>query len=424
MIYSIDEIIKNARKNSQYYKDAYSKLSENIKIEDLPIVDQKEFWSANKFKENKLLTSEFLDGVLFKSGGTTGRPKFSAFTKDEWDAFTSEFGWGISQGHLKSGDHVGNLFYSGDLYASFAFIMKSLEHEYNSIVQFPMTGTMIFPEIIKAIDEYQINVLAGVPTTFLNLAEYILENNIKSEITLILFGGESLYQDQIKVLQKAFPKAKIDSIGIASVDGGHLGYFDHECMNGEHKVFQKSTLVEIIDEETGKTIKEKGKTGRLVYTNLTRKLMPIIRYPAGDMAEWKECEFIDGKFQGIKYQLHGRSDEGARVGPVTIGTDDIHDIFTKEILGTALTSFQLVINHKGGLDQLTIVLVPEEKIVKTEQELIKIIYSERPMLEQAITSGIISSIIIKIEDMEALIRNQRTGKQRLVVDLRENGKIT
>ena len=52
-----------------------------------------------------------------------------------------------------------------------------------------------------------------------------------------LFGGESLYPEQARLIAKAFPQAKISSIGYASVDGGHLGFARGRFDNGEHEVF-------------------------------------------------------------------------------------------------------------------------------------------------------------------------------------------
>jgi phenylacetate-CoA ligase len=412
MIYNIKDIINHARKNSPFYAKLYQDLPDNCRFDKLPIIDQKEFWGSNIFENNQLLTAKFTEGILFKSGGTSGNPKFSAFNKDEWNSFTTVFGTGISNGNLKDGDYVGNLFYAGDLYASFSFIMKSLENGPVQIVQFPMTGNMTNENIVKAILDYKINVLAGVPTTFVNLAEYIINQKIEIDLDLILFGGESLYNDQIKKIKKAFPSAAVNSIGIASVDGGHLGYFDESCKNGEHKVFKESTIIEVVDEDTNEVITENNKVGRLVYTNLTRKLMPIIRYPAGDRAEWLEV--------GSKYKLQGRSDEGARVGPVSIGTDDILNIFTSNELKSILSSFQLVIDHYHGLDILTINLVLEKDNEIAEEDLISILYRERPMFKKSVDDNIISKPRINIVKLDELIRNKKTGKQKLVVDLRSS----
>jgi phenylacetate-CoA ligase len=409
MIYQIEELVNFAKENSKYYRELYQDIT-SFSLGALPIINQNEFWKSNKFENNQLLTSDFSDGILFKSGGTSGNPKFSAFTKDEWSMFTKEFGDGIAKGLIKSGDYVGNLFYAGELYASFVFIMKSLEQCPKNIVQFPMTGSMDNIDIVKTIQEYNLNVLVGVPTTFMNLADYMLKNKIKTNVNLILFGGESLYRDQILKIEEAFPRAKVTSIGIASVDGGHLGFFDDTCKNGEHRVFQSSTIVEIIDEESGESIVEPGKPGRLIYTNLTRKLMPIIRYPAGDRAEWIEV--------GNKFKLHGRSDEGARIGPVTLGSDDILNIFNPEKIKTLLNSFQLHINHDNGLDQVTILLVLEQTNVDLDY-LLSLLYLERPMLKKAVESQVIAAPIIKVVAISELLRNERTGKKRLVVDLRK-----
>lgn len=46
--------------------------------------------------DNRLLTGPMTDGVVFKSGGTTGAPKFSVFTHGEWDAFVTAFGRGMA----------------------------------------------------------------------------------------------------------------------------------------------------------------------------------------------------------------------------------------------------------------------------------------------------------------------------------------
>ena len=411
MIYDLKELITFARENSKFYRALYQNLSSDIRLESLPILKQEEFWKSNKFKNNELLTEDFSEGILFKSGGTSGHPKFSVFTEKEWSMFTEEFGKGISNGFLKDGDYVGNLFYAGELYASFAFIMKSLEKCPKKIVQFPMTGNMRNKDIVKTIEEYKINVLAGVPTTFINLADYIQKNKIEINIRLILFGGEPLYQDQITILNHAFPNAAIASIGIASVDGGHLGYFDPSCKNGEHKVFKDSTIIEIVDEDTNEKIVEPGRIGRLVYTNLTRKLMPIIRYPAGDRAEWIEY--------GAKFKLNGRSDEGARIGPVTLGSDDILNIFSEKNIGTSIMSFQLIINHQEGLDQLTILLVIDNETIIDKNQLLCLLYKERPMIKQAVESKVIAGPVIKLVEIFELVKNERTGKKRLVIDLRE-----
>jgi len=67
------------------------------------------------------------DGTAFKSAGTTGKPKFSIYRASEWDSLCEGFGRGMAAGGLRPGERLANLFYAGDLYASFLFITHSLE---------------------------------------------------------------------------------------------------------------------------------------------------------------------------------------------------------------------------------------------------------------------------------------------------------
>ena len=419
IIYPLTEIIQYAAENSPFYRELYRGYDLND-FKSLPLVHQDHFWRANTFLDNQLLTEKIENGVVFKSGGTTGNPKFSVFTKTEWETFTSEFGEGMASSGLKSGDRVGNLFYSGDLYASFLFIAKSLELCPIQCTHFPMTGAMEMQDIVKTIEEYKINVLAGVPTSFINLAQYLFEQDRTLNVDTILYGGESLYEDQIRILAKAFPGACINSVGYASVDGGHLGFYSERCMNGEHEVFQNSCVMELIDEETGELIKETGRVGRLIYTNLTRKLMPIIRYPVGDKAEWVEIS-EDGN--GKRFKLKGRSEEGARIGPVSVSADDLQSIFLNNGLADKINSFQFVIdrhtsNDGRSRDRLTVNIVAVSGSRLNSLNLQDLFYRERTMYKDAVDQNLIGDVHFNLIDASELIRNKRTGKLRLVVDLR------
>jgi len=124
--WSLKEIVENAKSHSPYYKLLYAN-SKFVNLSDLPITDQNKFWESN------VLTSDKRDGIVFKSGGSTGAPKYSYFTSLEWQSFTESFGMGIAEGILSDDDRVANLFYVGDLYASFLFIKDSLPVSYTHL---------------------------------------------------------------------------------------------------------------------------------------------------------------------------------------------------------------------------------------------------------------------------------------------------
>lgn len=403
-VWKKEELVSFAAKNSSFYRDLYQGRDLD-NWESLPIIGQDIFWKA------KVLTGP-QEGILFRSGGTTGNPKFSIYTMEEWSAFTSEFARAMDMAGFEDGDRVANLFYAGDLYASFLFINKSLENMKTKIVSLPVAGHIGSEVILNALTMYNADVICGVPTTLMNLRA--ASKGQLHGIKKVFYGGESLFEDQLEALKSLFPSAKFSSIGYASVDGGHLGISHCKDERGVHRVFSPTSLMEIVDEATGEVICEAGKSGRLVYTNLIRSLMPIIRYPVGDSARW-----LPGHV-GERFMLEGRTDEGARIGPVTFNRDDFSDVTERLGLRHHILGYQFEIERVSGLDQLTIKVA-----MRTEQEvspevILSAIYQERPMIYKSFKEGLIAAPVIFIERLENLAVNSRTGKLKLVIDKRFN----
>src|SRR5688572_24339125 len=98
-IYELKDLVKLAKEKSPFYRQLYRAIDPaRCRIEDLPLICSSDFWEANTPKNNQVFTGPFSDGFVFKSGGTTGKPKFSAFTSEEWRAFTAIFGRGMAKG--------------------------------------------------------------------------------------------------------------------------------------------------------------------------------------------------------------------------------------------------------------------------------------------------------------------------------------
>lgn len=266
--------------------------------------------------------------------------------------------------------------------------------------------------------EQHANVLVGVPTTLLHLAEYIRDVGPGAlPLSAVYFGGESMYPDQREFLSQVFPGARLSSIGYASVDAGLLGRADLSCGPDEHRVIDRATILEIVDEETGQPIEETGRAGKVLITNLTRSLMPIIRYPAGDRAEWAEPPGPDRKFR-----LLGRSEEGARVGPMTIYYEDMHS-FLISFAPCPVSSFQMRVTHADGADTLELRLVPREgtpeQAVRHTEQLLAQLAQERPMISMLQERAFIHPVRVAWLRGDELAVNSRTGKLRHVIDERK-----
>lgn len=421
-VYDLKELVQIARQKSPYYKRLYQGISGFEELSELPVVDQAEFWEANTINNNRVVTASIDDGIVFKSGGTTGNPKFSVYSRDEWELFTKIFGDGLSKSCLSEGDRIANLFYVGELYASFIFIMKSLELSPTRTLQFPISGSTKAELILTTACDFQVNVLAGLPTTLLNIAECYAQNKGSYpalKVNKILFGGESMYPDQRKRLDAIFPGVKIVSIGYASVDAGPLGYADESCGPDEHRVFGKATIFEIVDDETHAPINEVNRPGKVLVTNLIRPLMPIIRYPAGDRAIWVEPASKDNPDR--KFVILGRSEEAARVGPVSVYYEDMRAFLEGLDMDLQITGFQLIIRHFEMKDALVVRIASPHSAKRTAEldaEITRLFGAERKMFAEAAAENKIHPLFIEWTDPSDVEINSRTGKLRRVIDQR------
>ena len=84
-------------------------------------------------------------------------------------------------------------------------------------------------------------------------------------------------------------------------------------------------------------------------------------------------------------------------------------------------NFQMVIDHLGRLDRLTLrIVVDDPSAVKPEweEQLLETIFRERPEFREEIAIGGVHPISVEWIGPEALNVNPRTGKIRRIIDNR------
>ncbi|MFI0418950.1 hypothetical protein [Spongiactinospora sp. 9N601] len=408
------ELIDFARRNSPFYGELYRDLPQGVaELTELPIIDQTAFWAANTWPDNRLLTGPLTDAAIYTSGGTTGAPKFSPWTRTEHADSVTAFGAGMVAAGLRPGHRVANLFLAGELYGGFLYIEHSLHNAPVENVRLPIAGHAADDFIAGLIGTLGINVLAGLPNKLARVAEEVTSRGGAADsVELLLFAGDLLFDDLRPVLAKAFPRATIASLGYASVDGGLIGA---PVPGGDvrvHEAFPNRTVVELIDEATAAPITTPSRPGRVVVTNLFRTLMPIIRYPVGDLAEWTDAECR-------RFRLVGRTTEGARVANVPMGVADIRKVLTEAAPALSGSQLQLVQRRWNGRDGLLLrISCASEPPTDLTDQLIKAIYAAKPMYPESVTAGTVHPLSIEWAHPSTLAINPRSGKVLPVVDER------
>lgn len=415
--YSLEQLVPYIRQHSNFYSKHLAHFpSKGITLKDIPLTDVANYWvGSNDLSHWPVLTGNVDDALVFKTGGSTSQGKLAVYTCEEWHTLVSTFGASISS-QLNNSDRVANLFFSGDLYASFLFIHDSLAHVGRSICEFPFTGQVELDVLADAIAQHRINVLAGVPAQLLRFAAYLAQHRrVLCGVETILYGGESLFAPQLAILADVFPNARITSIGYASVDAGLIGASNRDCALGEHRVFEQQTLLEIIDENTGEVIEECDRTGLLVLTNLTRRLMPLLRYPVGDRACWREPAATPMR----KFALKGRSahSQRIRVGVLSLFTEEIHKIVQR---AACSEQWQLLIEQVGHKDLLSVMWVPGSQLQTVEparRALREALLVHYPAIDDLSREGLLELRVLACATTDLKL-HPRSGKQLRVLDLR------
>jgi phenylacetate-coenzyme A ligase PaaK-like adenylate-forming protein len=412
------ELIDLARRCSPFYADLYHDLPQGVDaLADLPVIDQADFWTANRWPDNRLLTGPLLDAGVYTSGGTTGAPKVSPWSRTEHFDSTSAFGAGLVRAGLKPGHRVANLFFAGHLYGGFLYIEASLHNAPVDNVRLPVAGHVPDDEVAELIDSFGVHVLAGTPMKLAGVAEAVLAAGSQAEsVELLLFAGDLLFDDVRPLLHKAFPHATIASLGYATVDAGLVGWPVPGDDVRVHEAVPDRTVVELLDEATEEPITVPGVRGRVVVTNLFRTLMPIIRYPVGDLAEW-----VDDECRA--FRLVGRTHEGARVANVAMAYVDVHAALLAADRDRLISGMQMVERRWDGKDGLllrvaTLDELPAGRAAELAGRLVEAAYRARPLYPHTVADGHIHPLQVEWVRPGGLVTHARTGKLVQVVDER------
>lgn len=342
-----------------------------------------------------------LPGYIFSSGGTTGEPKLSHFSYEDFDFVTDMLAQNFKAQGLKKGMLVANLFVAGNLWSSFIAVDRALEKI--GVVQLPIGGLASVENILNYLERFKPEVVMGIPSLIVSYAQEALERKIDLNIPKIFYAGEALSQTRMEFLKDVWKTQTFGSSGYASVDAGVMGY---QCANsrpGEHHVFSDLVNIEIVDDEA-------------VVSSVARSSMQIQNYRTGDRIEWMPacaCGSSDKKFK-----LLGRIDSLIQVWSCRIALDDIE----KSLSEYEIKNYQLLIkeDREANLTREKLTLFIEKDSLEVDvDDICRSIYDYSRDLKDTLSfDNFRKDFEIEVLTTGEIQKNPRTGKISLVKDLR------
>lgn len=415
-ILDLKTLVQFAKANSPFYADLYRDIPETFTLESLPLVVQEDYWAAAKTENNRILTARQQDGIVYTSGGTTGSPKFTCYARQDIDTMMEFTAMAMMRSGLTSSDRIANYFHAGNMYASFACAHDYLCAVPTGVVVYPIGYTTSIPETVRLIIQHGVNAMLLLPSSAIQIFDYVKKEGIRDfPVKKLFYAGEAFYEDQRKMVREVCPDVEIHSAFYGSVDGGLIGFCDSTCGFNEHRAYDDAAFMEILDEDTSEIIRDPDRVGKIYVTALYRTLMPVIRYPSGDLGMWKEPEGTPNR----KFMLLGRAGEGARISHFFLRYNDLMTVFHNLRETFTIFDFQIIVEHKGQKDLLilNVALDRGEPTDQTREVILQGMFRQFDEWNMK-SSGAIPEIRFVRKD--ELQYNSRTGKLKRVIDLRLN----
>jgi phenylacetate-CoA ligase len=257
---SLIELANLAKERSPYYRNLYADLEidEKTPWHAIPTVQYSKYWTSNTDEDNAVRTSRLVDGILFRTGGTTGNEKFVALSTIELQQTAMQLASGLLAAGVKPGDRVANMFYAGELWGSFLLRVLSIMSCPIPLVQIPI-GCLGSPKTNEhLLRDCKATAVLFTVTGLIHLAIYMLAHGRTLPlIRSVMFGGEAMYPGQRDKLSRILPNATFRG---CIMDAGVIGESASDEDSRVYEVLTSTVLLEICTDQEGHEVVEANGT--------------------------------------------------------------------------------------------------------------------------------------------------------------------
>lgn len=407
------ETLWEALARSPFFAESVRGLPPTLEsLARLPLTDRDAYREASPPLSEAALTGPLAAATIFRSGGTSGEPKFAAYAERDVEAFVPLFAACYRAAGLRETDRVGNVFAAGSLYASFVLVTRFLSSF--GAVNFPMTTAMAPEAVAGHAKAFGINALLGFPSWLMQVAEAFAEAGVPLE--KVFYAGEPLVPEEARYLKEALGVRVIGSAGYGAVDSGLMA-FQCEPMAGTsvHHVLSDAVVLELLDPGTLAPLAEPGVPGLIAVTHLERLLHPVVRYPTGDLGAWEAGPCACGA-ASPRFALLGRGDDQLRIGYATVSYGEVAPPLS-ELPGLS-GAVQMIKQREARRDRLVFAVERGRGEPPPDLEALarEAVFRAKPDLRKLVETGYVWPLAFRFLPPGGLPRQPVTGKLKRTLD--------
>ncbi|MDR0916315.1 MAG: phenylacetate--CoA ligase, partial [Oscillospiraceae bacterium] len=345
------EQVAHVYEHVPYYRDLMD--AKGVKPSDIKSVDDLRllpFISKDDLREAYpygMLAVPLADCVRIQStSGTTGKRVVAFYTQDDvniWDeccarAIVAAGGTNEDVVHVSYGY---GLFTGGPG-------LNGGSHKVGSLT-LPMSSGNTERQI-QFMTDLGSTILCCTPSYAAYLAESIHEMGLRDQIKLKagIFGAEAWSEEMRRHIEERLSIRAYDIYGLTEISGPGVS-FECEEQTGMH-INEDHFIAEIINPITGEVLPD-GEKGELVFTSLTKKAFPLLRYRTRDICVLSREKCSCGRTLVKMAKPMGRSDDMLIIRGVNVFPSQIEQV----LLASGFSeNYQLVVDRVNYSDTLEV----------------------------------------------------------------------
>jgi phenylacetate-CoA ligase len=294
---------------------------------------------------------------IHASSGTKGKPTVAAYTAGDLDLWREVMARALTAAGTRRGDLLHIAFGYGLFTGGLGF-HDGAERVGMTVVPVSSGNTARHHLLLQ---DFKPDVLAATPSFALHLAETLAEQGGKPRdlgLRVGIFGAEPWTDGMRIAIERALGLSAFDIYGLSEIIGpGVAG--ECEARDGLH-IADDHFLPEIIDPASG-TVLPPGREGELVFTTVTKRAMPLVRYRTGDITTLTVEPCRCGRTSARMARVKGRSDDMLIVKGVNLYPSEVER--TLLAVEELAPHYQLVVDRGATLARLEVQVEPTPELI-------------------------------------------------------------
>ncbi len=345
---------------------------------------------------------------IHASSGTTGKPVIAGYAREDINIWAETIARTIACGGGSSHDVLHNAY-------GYGLFTGGLGLHYGG----ELMGCLVIPASggnterqLMLMQDLGSTILCCTPSYALTIVDTAEEIGIDPGTLSLksgLFGAEPWSEGTRETIEERLGLSAHDIYGLTEVIGPGVAA-ECEAKAGLH-VFDDHFIPEVIDPDTGEPLPP-GESGELVFTCITKRAFPIIRFRTRDITrlDVEPCEC--GRTQPRMERITGRTDDMLIIRGVNVFPSQIEEVLL-QIEGLE-PHYQLVLTREGRLDNLRIEV---EVSPATFSDEVRKLEALEEGIRERVSSALGIRVDVKLVEPKTIERS--IGKAKRVIDMRE-----